>query len=105
MLDGGELPGTASTVVDLRDYERERRWHVLREGALPRDAVQQMPLAGGRAAGAAGAVAAPLLASLAAAATGAWKVESTTGKRSANHAARLGIPVVIACQGERRCPS
>ena len=33
VIDGGELPGTPSTVVDLRDYE-ERRWHVLREGAL-----------------------------------------------------------------------
>ena len=47
MLDGGELPGRPSTVVDLRDFDAERRWHVLREGALPREAVQQMlaPLA------------------------------------------------------------
>jgi L-threonylcarbamoyladenylate synthase len=42
VLDGGELPGTPSTVVDLRDFESERRWHVLREGALPRESVQQM---------------------------------------------------------------
>ncbi len=47
VLDGGELPGRPSTVVDLRDFDRERRWHLLREGALPRDSVQQMlaPLA------------------------------------------------------------
>ena len=38
VLDGGELPGTASTVVDLRDYERSGRCSVVREGALaPRD--------------------------------------------------------------------
>lgn len=41
VLDGGELPGTPSTVVDLRDYARERRWHVLREGALSGDAVRE----------------------------------------------------------------
>ena len=34
VLDGGELPGVASTVVDLRDYERSGSWNVLREGAL-----------------------------------------------------------------------
>jgi L-threonylcarbamoyladenylate synthase len=39
VLDGGELPGIRSTVVDLRDFEAERRWHVLREGALARSAV------------------------------------------------------------------
>jgi len=42
VIDGGALPGTPSTVIDLRDYDRERRWHVLREGALPRKSVQQM---------------------------------------------------------------
>jgi L-threonylcarbamoyladenylate synthase len=40
VLDGGELPGTPSTVIDLRDYGAHRRWHVLREGALPLDAVR-----------------------------------------------------------------
>jgi tRNA threonylcarbamoyl adenosine modification protein (Sua5/YciO/YrdC/YwlC family) len=35
LLDGGELPGTASTVVDLRAYEAGREWTVIREGALP----------------------------------------------------------------------
>lgn len=35
VIDGGELPGTPSTVVDLRAYERDGSWQVLREGALP----------------------------------------------------------------------
>jgi L-threonylcarbamoyladenylate synthase len=35
VLDGGDLPGTPSTVVDLRAPE----WRILREGALSRDAV------------------------------------------------------------------
>ena len=34
VLDGGELPGTPSTVVDLRRYERDGAWSVLRSGAL-----------------------------------------------------------------------
>jgi L-threonylcarbamoyladenylate synthase len=37
VLDGGELPGTPSTVVDLSDYEDDGKWKVLREGALPRE--------------------------------------------------------------------
>lgn len=41
VIDGGELPGTPSTVIDLRDLDAEHRWYVLREGALPRDAVEQ----------------------------------------------------------------
>ncbi len=41
VLDGGELPGTPSTVIDLRDYSAERRWHVLREGALARSVVRE----------------------------------------------------------------
>lgn len=40
VLDGGELPGVPSTVIDLRDFESDRRWYLLREGALGRDAVQ-----------------------------------------------------------------
>jgi L-threonylcarbamoyladenylate synthase len=40
VLDGGELPGKPSTVIDLRDYAEHRRWHVLREGALPRAEVR-----------------------------------------------------------------
>jgi L-threonylcarbamoyladenylate synthase len=42
VLDGGELPGVASTVIDLRDFEAEGRWYLLREGALGRDAVEAM---------------------------------------------------------------
>jgi L-threonylcarbamoyladenylate synthase len=41
VLDGGELPGTPSSVVDLRDFDAGRRWHVLREGALARAAVDE----------------------------------------------------------------
>ena len=41
VLDGGELPGTASTVIDLRDFNEQRRWHLLREGPLEREAVQE----------------------------------------------------------------
>jgi L-threonylcarbamoyladenylate synthase len=47
VIDGGELPGIPSTVVDLRDFYAERRWHLLREGGLPRAAVEELlaPLA------------------------------------------------------------
>jgi L-threonylcarbamoyladenylate synthase len=41
VLDGGELPGTPSTVVDLRAFEGEGRWEVLREGAVERTAVER----------------------------------------------------------------
>ena len=34
VLDGGELAGTASTVVDLRRYEHDGSWSVLRHGAV-----------------------------------------------------------------------
>jgi L-threonylcarbamoyladenylate synthase len=34
VLDGGELPGTPSTVVDLRAYEADGQWSVAREGAM-----------------------------------------------------------------------
>jgi L-threonylcarbamoyladenylate synthase len=34
VLDGGELPGTPSTVVDLRSYEGDQEWSVAREGAI-----------------------------------------------------------------------
>jgi L-threonylcarbamoyladenylate synthase len=34
VLDGGELPGIASTVVDLSRYETDGSWEVLREGAV-----------------------------------------------------------------------
>jgi L-threonylcarbamoyladenylate synthase len=34
LLDAGELDGTASTVVDLRRFEDDGAWDVVREGAL-----------------------------------------------------------------------
>jgi L-threonylcarbamoyladenylate synthase len=34
-LDGGELPGTPSTVVDLTRYHENGRFEILREGAVP----------------------------------------------------------------------
>jgi L-threonylcarbamoyladenylate synthase len=39
ILDGGELPGTPSTVLDLTSYEQDGSWKVVREGALPLEAV------------------------------------------------------------------
>jgi L-threonylcarbamoyladenylate synthase len=47
VLDGGELPGTPSTVVDLRSYEEEREWRVLREGAVPVARLAALAAAGG----------------------------------------------------------
>jgi L-threonylcarbamoyladenylate synthase len=35
VIDGGELAGTPSTVVDLRDYERDGTWRIVRAGAVP----------------------------------------------------------------------
>lgn len=34
VLDAGELPGVASTILDLRDYEIEKRWQIMRDGPL-----------------------------------------------------------------------
>ena len=39
VLDGGELPGTPSTVLDLTRYEKDGSWEVIREGAVRREAV------------------------------------------------------------------
>ncbi len=41
-IDGGNLPGTASTVIDLRDYEYARSWTILRHGAIPAERVAAM---------------------------------------------------------------
>jgi L-threonylcarbamoyladenylate synthase len=41
-LDGGELPGTPSTVVDLVAYESSGAYEVLREGALPVDTLTEL---------------------------------------------------------------
>jgi L-threonylcarbamoyladenylate synthase len=40
VLDGGPLPGTPSTVVDLRSFEATRDWAVVREGAVHRAALR-----------------------------------------------------------------
>ena len=34
VIDGGELPGTPSTVIDLRRYEEDDSWSVVRAGAV-----------------------------------------------------------------------
>ena len=39
ILDGGELPGTPSTVLDLTGYESDGSWEVVRAGAVPLEAV------------------------------------------------------------------
>jgi L-threonylcarbamoyladenylate synthase len=36
VIDGGELPGTPSTVIDLRAYEQDERWSIVRLGAVSR---------------------------------------------------------------------
>jgi tRNA (cmo5U34)-methyltransferase len=41
LVDGGELPGTPSTVVDLREYEASGDWRVIRQGAVPEDALKE----------------------------------------------------------------
>jgi L-threonylcarbamoyladenylate synthase len=41
-LDGGELPGTPSTVVDLTDYEESGDYVVLRAGALAPEALRDL---------------------------------------------------------------
>jgi L-threonylcarbamoyladenylate synthase len=48
VLDAGALPGTPSTVVDLRDYADTGHWTVLREGAVSADALAQALSSGGR---------------------------------------------------------
>jgi L-threonylcarbamoyladenylate synthase len=39
VVDAGELPGTPSTVVDVRRFEESGEWSVLREGAVPSAAI------------------------------------------------------------------
>jgi tRNA threonylcarbamoyl adenosine modification protein (Sua5/YciO/YrdC/YwlC family) len=41
VIDGGELPGTPSTVIDLRAYEQTGEWTIVREGGLAEDAVRE----------------------------------------------------------------
>ncbi len=40
-IDGGELPGTPSTIVDLRAYERDGAWSIVRHGAVDEAVVAQ----------------------------------------------------------------
>ncbi len=40
VLDGGELPGTPSTVLDLRRFEVEDAWAIVRRGAMPEAAIR-----------------------------------------------------------------
>jgi L-threonylcarbamoyladenylate synthase len=42
VLDGGELPGAASTVIDLSEYEQSGRWRVVREGPFGRPALERL---------------------------------------------------------------
>jgi L-threonylcarbamoyladenylate synthase len=42
VLDGGELSGVPSTVVDLTRYEDEHTWTLLREAAVGRDRVAEL---------------------------------------------------------------
>jgi L-threonylcarbamoyladenylate synthase len=41
VLDGGELEGTPSTVVDLRRFELDGVWAVLRAGAMPESSIDR----------------------------------------------------------------
>lgn len=40
-IDGGELTGLPSTVIDLTDYDESGEWTILREGALSAEEVAQ----------------------------------------------------------------
>lgn len=41
-IDGGELLGAPSTIVDLSELDSSGRWDLLREGALPRGAIERI---------------------------------------------------------------
>jgi L-threonylcarbamoyladenylate synthase len=41
ILDGGELPGTPSTVVDLSDYETGGSFRIARQGAVPSTEIER----------------------------------------------------------------
>jgi len=42
VLDGGELPGTPSTVVDVRAFETTGAWRIVRQGAVLEDDVARI---------------------------------------------------------------
>ena len=46
VLDAGELPGTPSTVVDLRRLEDAGEWAIVRAGAVPAEVVEEAARAG-----------------------------------------------------------
>jgi L-threonylcarbamoyladenylate synthase len=48
VLDGGELPGVASTVVDLRRYASHGEWDIVRAGALDPAALEEALSSPGR---------------------------------------------------------
>jgi L-threonylcarbamoyladenylate synthase len=39
VLDGGELPGTPSTVIDLREYAKTGEYAIVRQGLFGADEV------------------------------------------------------------------
>jgi L-threonylcarbamoyladenylate synthase len=41
-IDGGELPGVASTVIDLTELDSGGHWRLLREGGMPAGEVERM---------------------------------------------------------------
>jgi L-threonylcarbamoyladenylate synthase len=41
VIDAGELPGTPSTVIDLRRFEHAGAWEVVRAGAVDPEAVER----------------------------------------------------------------
>jgi len=41
VIDAGELPGTPSTVIDLRRYEEAGEWAILRAGAVPAEDIRR----------------------------------------------------------------
>lgn len=42
VIDGGELPGTPSTVIDLRDLETGGAWRIVRHGAVPAEQLRNL---------------------------------------------------------------
>jgi L-threonylcarbamoyladenylate synthase len=42
VIDGGELTGEPSTVIDLSRLDEDGSWHVLREGAMPAAAIERL---------------------------------------------------------------
>ena len=42
VIDGGELAGTPSTVIDLRDYEAIGAWRIVRQGAVPEAVIRSL---------------------------------------------------------------